>query len=220
MAHGTLATKSGVRLPFLATQRLVGTQPLLEATCNLPVSLQEATQLVTAAWSSLKAVHDLGVVHGSIHDGNLLLGYTPGPGAKCMVWLIDFQRARMTPPPRAERSTISKGSANVEILPIGWDGYSMSADCRKLDGMLQEIVGYSSCYHAFTSYRMISKAIRDPPFAEMQTHQHGSHSVGSHQAAVGSDSDAAVSDVSDAVLLAEQRQCTLQPEGGNDDADG
>jgi hypothetical protein len=97
VAHGTLARTSGCQAPFLATQSLSHAPPLLKAVKELGLTAEEMRRVAAAAWTSLKAVHDLGVAHHSIHEGNLLLEFSPGPGGKCTVWLIDLQRAVVRP---------------------------------------------------------------------------------------------------------------------------
>jgi hypothetical protein len=68
-----------------------------------------AHSVVSAAKDTLTALHKLDVDHGSIHEGNLLLEYTPGPGGKCTVWLIDFQRAVVNRATLADRSRSGAG---------------------------------------------------------------------------------------------------------------
>jgi Ser/Thr protein kinase RdoA (MazF antagonist) len=49
--------------------------------------------LVTASLRILDAIHDLGIIHNSLHHGNVLIGPGDGVTRHRKVWFIDFQRA-------------------------------------------------------------------------------------------------------------------------------
>jgi hypothetical protein len=120
---------SGCQAPFLATQSLSHAPPLLKAVKDLPAEAMRT--VAAAAWSSLKAVHDLGAAHVSILGGNLLLEYSPGAEGKCIVWwLIDVQRARacQSSVRSAGESRASGGEAAAVSAgtPMGGPGAKMS----------------------------------------------------------------------------------------------
>jgi hypothetical protein len=95
LAHGILVDASGEQRPFLATEKVQNTEPLV-AKCRLclPKAGEQGGQAVAhAALRALHTLHDLGVVHNSIHEGNLLLEYTPGQDlGQCKVWLLTTSR--------------------------------------------------------------------------------------------------------------------------------
>jgi hypothetical protein len=142
-AHGTLLRPCGSQAPFLATQSLAHAPPLLKAVKDLGLGADEVRSVAAAAWSTLKAVHDLGVVHNSIHEGNLLLEYAPGPGGKCTVWLIDFQRAILSQSSMVLRLSAVDVNAMHNLLgaEVMWNdtkfNFAMQYDVGSLVEMLE-----------------------------------------------------------------------------------
>jgi hypothetical protein len=141
VAHGTLARPSGCQAPFLATQSLSHAPPLLKAVKELGLGAGEMRRVAAAAWSALKAVHDLGVAHHSVHEGNLLLEYSREPGGKCTVWLIDLQRAIACEHALSRPAVYDVDTVGFLRLAKGEDfGWYTDSDCDRLRSMLEQMV--------------------------------------------------------------------------------
>jgi hypothetical protein len=65
------------RLPFLAMQHIQGCLLKQAVQARGLRSIEDLRTLAVSAARTLAAVHALGMVHGSVHKGNLLLGPPP-----------------------------------------------------------------------------------------------------------------------------------------------